>query len=152
MTPTIRPATPADESAWRDLWAQYLTFYAVTLPPEVTTRTWTRAMDPLSPLGVRLAVNGGRVLGFAMHHWHLSTWGLGADGYLEDLFVAEQARGLGLGRALIDDLVDHARANGWSRLYWHTDEGNTQARALYDRYVPSDGHVRYRMILQPCAD
>ena len=143
----IRDATAADEAAWRSLWAQYLAFYAVILPPQVTDRTWARVMDPLSPLTARLAVDAGVVTGFALHHWHLSTWGLGADGYLEDLFVADKARGTGLGRALIDDLIDHARAQGWSRLYWLTDEGNTRARALYDSYAPSDGHIRYRIIL-----
>lgn len=147
MPALIRPATPADEAAWRDLWAGYLAFYQVDLAPEVTTRTWARAMDPLSPLTVRLAADGDRVLGFAMHHWHLSTWALGADGYLEDLFVTGAARGMGLGRALIDDLVAIGRAQGWSRIYWNTDKDNTRARALYDSYVPSDGHIRYRIIL-----
>ena len=147
MTPTIRPATPADETAWRGLWAQYLAFYAVDLPGAVTTRAWTRAMDPLSPLTIRLAVEGNRVLGFATHHWHLSTWALAADGYLEDLFVAEAARGMGLGRALIDDLIAIGRAEGWSRLYWHTNEDNQRARALYDRYASNGGDIRYRMVL-----
>lgn len=143
----IRPATPADEAAWRALWAQYLAFYDVTLPPQVTDRAWTRAMDPLSPLTIRLATDGDRVLGFATYHWHLSTWALAADGYLEDLFVAEAARGTGLGRALIDDLIAIGRAAGWSRLYWHTNADNTRARALYDSYATSGGDIRYRMVL-----
>jgi RimJ/RimL family protein N-acetyltransferase len=48
---------------------------------------------------------------------------------------------------LLDDLALLAKARGWHRLYWHTDAGNTRARALYDSYVVSDGHVRYRMPL-----
>ena len=152
MATLIRAATPADEPAWRDLWAQYLAFYAVTLPDIVTRRTWFRAMDPLSPLNARLAVQGDRVLGFALSHWHLSTWAEGADGYLEDLYVTGAARGLGLGRALIDDLIEFAKTQGWSRLYWHTDEDNTRARALYDSYAPNDGHIRYRINLRGHED
>ena len=53
----------------------------------------------------------------------------------------------GVGRALITDLQALAKANGWQRLYWHTDEGNATARRLYDSFTPSDGHVRYRMKL-----
>ena len=64
----IRDATAADEAAWRSLWAQYLAFYAVILPPQVTDRTWARVMDPLSPLTARLAVDAGVVTGFALHH------------------------------------------------------------------------------------
>ena len=104
-------------------------------------------MDPASPLAGRVAVAEGVVQGFALHHHHCSTWVAGEDCYLEDLFVADAARGLGLGRALIDDLIALAKARGWHRLYWHTDEGNSRARALYDSYAPWDGHVRYRLKL-----
>ncbi|GAB1480027.1 GNAT family N-acetyltransferase [Paracoccaceae bacterium] len=145
---TIRDIAAADEAAWRDLWVQYLAFYSVDLAPEITDHTWARLMDPASPLAGRVAVlEGGEVAGFALHHHHCSTWVAGEDCYLEDLFVADTARELGLGRALIDDLIALAKARGWQRLYWHTDEGNTRARALYDSYAPWDGHVRYRLKL-----
>lgn len=144
----IRDIAAADEAAWCGLWAQYLAFYGVDLAPEITARTWARLMDPASPLAGRVAVShAGEVAGFALHHHHCSTWVAGEDCYLEDLFVADAARGLGLGRALIDDLIALSKARGWQRLYWHTDEGNTRARALYDSYAPWDGHVRYRLKL-----
>jgi GNAT superfamily N-acetyltransferase len=143
----IRDAEPGDEGAWRDLWAQYLAFYEVTLTPEVTAATWARLMDPASPVKMRLALVDGVPVGFAIHLHHPSTWVLGEDCYLEDLFLAPAARGQGIGRALIDDLIALARAKGWHRLYWHTDEDNATARKLYDTYVQTDGHVRYRMTL-----
>lgn len=147
MTLELRDATPGDESDFRRLWAQYLAFYDVDLAPAVTDATWARLMDQASPVKARLAVLDGRTQGFAIHLHHPSTWVPSEDCYLEDLFIAPQARGQGLGRALIDDLITLARARGWSRLYWHTDEDNTRARALYDQYVASDGHIRYRMAL-----
>lgn len=147
MSIEIRDATAADEAAWRDLWASYLAFYGVDLAPEITDATWARARDPESRLGLRLAVAGGQVIGFATHHWHLSTWALGPDGYLEDLYVAEAARGQGVGRALIEDLIALGRAAHWSRLYWMTDRANARARALYDSIARDDGHIRYRMKL-----
>lgn len=144
---SIRDAEPGDEAAWRGLWSQYLAFYDVTLTPEVTAATWARLMDPASPMKMRLAVVDGVPVGFAIHLHHPSTWVAGEDCYLEDLFLAPAARGKGLGRALIDDLIALARARGWHRLYWHTDEGNANARKLYDSYVQTDGHVRYRLRL-----
>ncbi|WP_426031997.1 GNAT family N-acetyltransferase [Cypionkella sp. TWP1-2-1b2] len=147
MTVQILSATPEHETAWRGLWAQYLAFYNVDLAPEVTANTWARAHDPKSPMRIRLAVEGDKVLGFAVHLHHPSTWVIGEDCYLEDLFVNEAARGKGVGRALIEDLAALAKANGWHRLYWHTDEGNQTARRLYDSIIPSDGHVRYRLKL-----
>ena len=143
----IRWATAADESAWRGLWAGYLAFYDHPLPEAQTAHTWARLMDPQSPVAVRLAEEGGQVLGFAIHLHHPSTWVMGEDCYLEDLFVAPEARGKGLGRALIEDLKEIGRARGWHRIYWHTEATNTQARALYDQVSEYDGHIRYRMAL-----
>jgi GNAT superfamily N-acetyltransferase len=143
----IRDLVASDEAAWRGLWAQYLAFYEVSLDAEVTDQTWARLVDPAALLRGRVAVVDGEVLGFALHHTHLSTWVAAPDCYLEDLFLAQAARGRGLGRALLDDLIAICRAKGYARLYWHTDEGNARARALYDSYAPYDGHVRYRLKL-----
>lgn len=143
----IRDAGPGDEAAWRGLWQGYLAFYDHPLPEATTAFTWARLMNPDLPLKARLAVTDGAVTGFAIHQHHPSTWVAGDDGYLEDLFVDGTLRGGGIGRALIDDLVALARARGWHRLYWHTGRDNARARALYDSYVPEDGHVRYRMTL-----
>lgn len=144
---TIRDAAPEDEAAWRGLWQGYLTFYDHPLPEATTAFTWARLMDLDSPLKARLAVIGGEVAGFAIRQHHPSTWVPGEDCYLEDLFIADSARGHGAGRALIEDLIALARARGWHRLYWHTGRDNARARALYDTYVEEDGHVRYRMTL-----
>lgn len=148
MTLVIRDATATDEAAWRGLWQSYLGFYKVTLAPEVTEATWARLIEPAHKMQARLALEGETLLGFAIHHSHCSTWVAGDDCYLEDLYVAEAARGKGVGRALIEDLKALATARGWHRLYWHTDEGNSRARALYDSFTPSDGHIRYRLKLQ----
>ncbi|MFN6952503.1 MAG: GNAT family N-acetyltransferase [Albidovulum sp.] len=147
MNLTLRDATPDDEAEWRRLWDAYLAFYDLVLSPEVTAATWARVMDPDSPMKLRLALRDGHIAGFALHQHHPSSWVAGDDCYLEDLFVDEAARGAGIGKALIDDLIALARTRGWHRLYWFTHEGNRRARALYDHYTLSDGHIRYRIKL-----
>ena len=147
MTLKIADATSADKTAWQGLWQKYLAFYKVTLLPEVTDLTWARMLDPTSRLSGRFAFVDGIMVGFAIHHHHASTWVAGDDCYLEDLFLNKTARGLGIGRALIDDLIDISRQKGCKRLYWHTDKGNVTARRLYDHFAKEDGHVRYRMPL-----
>lgn len=143
--PSVRDATPQDEAAWRALWAGYNAFFGATVPAEVTAHTWRRILDPASPLFARLAEHESRVVGFAVCVLHEGSWVHAPICYLEDLFVDPDARGAGVGRALIDDLVALAEKRGWSRLYWHTEATNP-ARALYDRFVPADRFVRYRML------
>jgi GNAT superfamily N-acetyltransferase len=143
----IKDASAADYAAWHTLWMQYLAFYKVTLAPEITAHTWARLLDPTSRLDGRFAFLDGTMVGFALHHHHASTWVAGDDCYLEDLFLDETARGHGIGRALIDDLIEIARTKGCKRLYWHTAENNQTARRLYNHFTKADGHVRYRMPL-----
>lgn len=145
MTVIIRDARPEDEARWRALWDGYLAFYGVTITPDITDATWRRVFDPASAIFMRLAEVDGEVKGFTLCITHEGTWVRAPDCYLEDLFVDESARGHGVGRALLDDLVALCKKNGWVRLYWHTEETNATARKLYDSYVESDGHIRYRI-------
>lgn len=143
----IRTAAAGDAADWQRLWAGFLEFYGVSLDPAVTAHTWARILDPDHRMTCRMAFDTGRAVGFAIHHSHCSTWVMGDDVYLEDLFVAPEARGKGVGRALIEDLIGLGRKAGWHRIYWHTDRGNAAARKLYDTFVQEDGHIRYRLRL-----
>jgi GNAT superfamily N-acetyltransferase len=143
----IRNLVASDYSTWRPLWDGYCSFYEVALAESITQRTWSLLTDARSKVGGRLAVQDGKVIGFAHHVVHPTTWTASDACYLEDLFVSPAARGGGVGRALIDDLLALCDARGWSRLYWHTNADNHTARRLYDSYTPADPFVRYRIPL-----
>jgi len=144
---TIRDARTDDRASWYGLWDAYCGFYNATVPPEATATTWQRILDPESPIFGRLAERDGAILGFSVSVLHLGTWTPEPICYLEDLFVDPAARGGGIGRALVEDLLHLAAARGWSRLYWHTESGNARARRIYDRFAPADGFVRYRLFV-----
>lgn len=139
----IRDAEAGDLDAWLVLWKGYCDFYQVTIAPDITMATWARALDPMTVLNARVALSDGRLVGFAHHHTHLTTWDRRPTCYLEDLFAAPDARGLGVGRALLDDLLALGKAKDWASIYWITAEGNATARKLYDRYTGRDEFVRY---------
>lgn len=143
----IRDANGGDEAAWRRLWADYLRFYDADLPGAVTSATWNRILDPVSPVSALFAEHGGQITGFAVYVLHEGTWTTAPQCYLEDLFVNAQARGRGTGRALISRLIELGKTHGWSRLYWHTRRDNAAARRLYDQFLTADDFVRYRMVL-----
>ena len=143
----IRAMAASDEAEWRVLWEAYIAFQGGAVPPEVTNHTWHRMTQSVPRLIGRVAVSDEHVVGFTVSLLHEGTWAAAPYCYLEDLFVAEHARGGGVGRAMIDDLLTLGRTNGWARLYWHTRAGNADARRLYDRFSPADGDVRYRLDL-----
>jgi GNAT superfamily N-acetyltransferase len=141
----VRPAASADEPGWRGLWAGYNAFYEATVAEAVTRSTWRRLLDPQVPIIGRVAERDGHIVGFSNSVLHESTWATAPVCYLEDLFVAPAVRGAGIGRALLQDLVDLARSNGWPQVYWHTRANNASARRLYDTFTPADGFVRYQL-------
>ena len=124
MTVTIRDAGPDDEARWRALWNGYLAFYGVTVAPDITDATWRRVFDPASAIFMRVAEVDGEVKGFTLSLTHEGTWVRTPDCYLEDLFVDESARGHGVGRALLDDLVASGLADR-TLVIWMGEFGRT---------------------------
>jgi ribosomal protein S18 acetylase RimI-like enzyme len=80
-----------------------------------------------------LAFVGGRAVGCAQVRYRFSLWTGAGDAFLEDLFVAPEARRRGVATALIGFVEERARARGCLRVDLDTNEGNLAALALYDR-------------------
>jgi len=142
----IRPVGADERAAWEPLWKGYLDFYKTTVPKEVYDTTWARLHDPSEPMGLLGAYVDGKLLGIVHYLYHRSCWTIGNYCYLQDLFVAEGARKLGLGRALIEAVYEKARADGASRVHWLTHETNATARALYDTLADRPGFIQYRKL------
>jgi ribosomal protein S18 acetylase RimI-like enzyme len=139
----VRALQPADEGSWRSLWRGYLEFYATVLPETVTALTWQRLLDPKEPMFGLVAERHGTIAGFAHCVLHRGTWSPTNHCYLEDLYVAPEVRGAGIGRDLIAAVYREADARGADRVYWLTHETNTTARALYDRVARRSGYIHY---------
>ncbi len=144
MALDIRDIQPSDRPQWDALWQGYLTFYKVTLPAATTQMTWSRFFDAAEPVHALVAEHNGKLVGLAHYIFHRNTWMTGDVCYLEDLFAAPDMRGKGVGRALIEAVYDRARQAGASRVYWMTQESNTQAMALYDKIAEKSGFLQYR--------
>lgn len=94
--------------------------------------------------------------GVAQLRFRYGVWWAAEDALLEDLFVLESARGSGLGRALVDRLVQEARERGCRRIELDVNDNNAGALALYrslgfdnrdDRY--GGGNLFMRLHLEP---
>ncbi len=86
-------------------------------------------------------------VGFALFFHNYSTW-RGRHGlYLEDLFVVPEARGRGVGRALLTALGRLASERGCARMEWSVLDWNTPAIGFYRTLgaLPMDGWTTWRL-------
>jgi len=70
--------------------------------------------------------------GLAVLRFRLSIWLEGLECYLAELYVVPDRRGQGLGRALMEEAMDVARAEGATYMELGTGEDDVAARALYE--------------------
>jgi len=144
---TIRSIAATDRAAWEPLWAGYNAFYgragATALAPAITQTTWGRFLDADEPVFALVAEQGGRLLGLTHYLFHRSTTRIEPVCYLQDLFTSPEARGRGVGRALIEGVYARARDAGAKRVYWQTQESNAAGRLLYDKVATHLGFIVY---------
>ncbi len=78
-----------------------------------------------------IAEHEGRAAGFALFFFNYSTWQGRPGIYLEDLFVYPELRGLGIGKALLQQVAVFALEKGCRRLQWEVLDWNTPAIDFY---------------------
>ena len=69
--------------------------------------------------------------GVAQVRFRYGIWWAAQDALLEDLFVRAEARGTGLGRALLEATIELARERGARRVELDANDNNDAAQALY---------------------
>ncbi len=145
--PLIRPVAPSDLPAWRPLWDGYNAFYGragvTALGEETTATTWQRFFAANEPVHALVAESDGQLVGLAHYLFHRSTTRIEPLCYLNDLFTAPAQRGRGVGRALIQGVIEQARLAGAKRVYWQTHESNAAGRLLYDKVAAHHGFIVY---------
>ena len=143
MSMIVRPLRTEDRGQWQPLWDGYNLFYErPNFPAGITEVTWNRFFDPAEPVSAAVAELDGKVVGLVHYLYHRSTTMIEDVCYLQDLFTAPEARGLGIGRALIEHVYSEAEKAGATRVYWQTHEENP-ARKLYDRVADVTPFRRY---------
>ena len=148
MNINIRELKESDKDRLLELWAGYLDFYKSTLSNEQTEFTFKRLINHDQKMYGFVAENENGVIGFTHCLFRPSTWTETDYCYLEDLFVDSNIRGKGVGRALINRVVELAKEKNSKRVYWTTQEFNKTARVLYDSITSVSEFVQYRLKIE----
>jgi GNAT superfamily N-acetyltransferase len=112
----------------------YQRFYEVDDVDADRNRFFFRRFLAPSEVGLLLAARdeAGTILGYACLYWHFSSLQALETVLMNDLFVAPEARGRGIGRALIEATAKVARERGAAWVEWSTAPDNHTAQRLYD--------------------
>jgi GNAT superfamily N-acetyltransferase len=130
----IAQVTEADLPELLPLMRGYCDFYEVA-PSDEDLLALSRTLigDPDQGLQLLARDDDGRATGFATIFWTWSTLSAAGLGVMNDLFVAEDARGGGYADALIAACAERCRERGVTELAWQTAYTNLRAQAVYDR-------------------
>ena len=146
----IVPLAARHRADWERLYAGYAEFYRVTQTPEMRERVWGWIMDPAHETRAFVAEDAsGRALGLAHYRPFARPLAAATGCYLDDLFVAPEARGMRVGEALIAALEAEARQHGWTVIRWITADDNYRARTAYDRLATRTMWITYDRKIEP---
>jgi GNAT superfamily N-acetyltransferase len=113
--------------------AAYQRFYEVEEIDEERNRSFFRRFLAPSEDGLLLgACHEGRLVGYACLYWHFSSTQAVEVVLMNDLYVVEEVRGQGVGRALIEATAAVARERSAPIVEWSTAPDNHTAQRLYD--------------------
>ena len=132
---SINQAAAADVDELLLLMRAYCDFYQVA-PTDADLRAIAAALiDDPEREGLQFLArdSSGSAAGFATLYWTWSTTNGGRIGVMNDLFVAEGARGCGVAEQLIGACRAECTRRGARRLTWQTAPDNRRAQAVYDR-------------------
>ncbi len=133
MTFNIRKATKTDMSQVLDLINELAVFEKEPDAVEITVEDLLQNGFGNQPsFQCFVAEIDNKIEGIALVYPRFSTW-KGIVLHLEDLIVSQNRRGLGLGSALLDEVVKYGAALGVKRISWEVLNWNEPAIAFYER-------------------
>lgn len=133
MTLGVRPAGPADHAVILPMLRELHAHEHLPEPGREVEKA-LRSLLTDDRLGCALlAEESGRAVGYVVLGFGYSLEFHGRDALVDELFVAEAARGSGVGSLLLDAAEMACRARGIRALHLESGHGNPRATALYER-------------------
>ena len=148
MSLAIRPATRADVPTVLRFIRELAAFEREPDAVAATEELLEEALFGAPPAAEAVIAEAeGAPVGFALFFHNFSTWTGRRGLYLEDLYVTPEARGRGVGEALLRHLAGVAVERGCARFEWSVLDWNEAAIAFYRKLgaVGMDGWTVQRV-------
>ncbi|MGH1375203.1 MAG: GNAT family N-acetyltransferase [Alphaproteobacteria bacterium] len=128
----IRPLQFNDFAHWLPLWDGN---NLGQRDEAVTAETWARLCDPKNTLvnGLCAEMNG-EMMGIVHYILHPTTGHINPVCYMQDVFVSPDHRRKGIGKRLVNEVTKIGKKEKWARMYWLTQVGNAEAKAMYENF------------------
>jgi len=78
-----------------------------------------------------VAVNDGKIIGILLYYYSFSSWQMKKCFWIEDLYLTEETRGLGVGRLFLLKAKEIAQEHNCARVDWHVRRSNEPAKGFY---------------------
>jgi GNAT superfamily N-acetyltransferase len=144
MTFEIRNTRDRDFFNWLPLFADYGDFYGTPVPDEKALLVWSWITEKTHDLSALVAQDeNGNLVGLAHYRTFARPLAGGTGIYIDDLFVAPDARGNGIATALIERVTEIAKAQRSGIVRWVTAPDNDEAQVLYDKVAERTDWVTY---------
>ncbi|WP_233531105.1 GNAT family N-acetyltransferase [Paenibacillus alkalitolerans] len=143
---TVKQATVHDLNELAPLFDQYRVFYGQPSDEQGAREfMWERFAHLQSVVFAARDERSGETVGFAQLYPTFSSISLKRDWILNDLFVAEKARGQGAAAALLKAAAAYAKETGAKGIGLSTAADNTKAQRLYEAhgFVKDDEFLAY---------
>ncbi|MER7763562.1 GNAT family N-acetyltransferase [Streptomyces sp. NPDC097619] len=135
--PAVRPVLPADLPRIAELMHEHIAYersapVADGLAGRLHEALFGPGADPARRILAAIGPDG-RILGYAACAPEFAFWEARSHLHLDCLYLAEDARGHGLGAALVAAVAELARELGMAQVQWQTPEWNEGAVRFYRR-------------------
>ena len=128
----IRLATEEDAADVARLMIAFRDWWGRDEPDDATFEAGVRRL--LADPNTDFLLAGDPAIGVCQLRYRFAVWTGTEDCCLEDVFVEEEARGAGVGRALIEAAFERARERGCARIDLDTNETNTRRSGYTGRW------------------
>jgi len=129
----IRSIKFSDKKDWQKLYCSYADFYKVEMNQTILNTVWGWLENENHELNGLVCEFDEQIVALA-HYRRMPSPLRGKNiGFLDDLFVSPDFRGLRIAEEIISTLKIISTDKGWGLVRWITRSDNLRAKSLYDR-------------------